>query len=108
MKHLGLIAALIVGFVGSASAEYVNGHYRKNGTYVQGYNRSDRDSSPYNNYSYPGNTNPYTGKTATGNEDTYLYNYYQKSSPNTSYGYEYPTIEAPRVPTYNPYSGTYE
>ena len=59
---------------------YVNGYYRSNGTYVDSYWRSDADSSPYNNYSYPGNTNPYTGKTATGSSSSYFNNYYDSSN----------------------------
>lgn len=63
--------------VGSLAAfavadERVTGYTRKNGTYVQPHYRSSPDGSPYNNYSYPGNVNPYTGKQATGNPATYL------------------------------------
>jgi hypothetical protein len=54
---------------------WVNGYYRSNGTYVNGHYRSSPDSNPYNNWSYPGNTNPYTGVKATGNPSTYLNNY---------------------------------
>lgn len=63
----------------------VKGYYKKNGTYVQPHYRSNPDGNPYNNWSYPGNTNPYTGKTATGNLDTYLKNYYNRSSNSSSY-----------------------
>jgi hypothetical protein len=52
--------------------EYVRGYTRKDGTYVQPHHRSDSDGNPYNNYSYPGNVNPHTGKRATGESDTYL------------------------------------
>jgi hypothetical protein len=52
--------------------EYVRGYTRKDGTYVQPHHRSDSDGNRYNNYSYPGNTNPYTGKRAMGDSDTYL------------------------------------
>ncbi len=62
----------------------VKGYYRSNGTYVQPYTRSAPDSNPYNNYSFPGNINPYTGKVATGNPDTYLDNYYNKGSSSGS------------------------
>jgi hypothetical protein len=58
----------------------VKGYYKKDGTYVQPHYRSNPDGNPYNNWSYPGNTNPYTGKTATGDPDTYLKNYYNNSS----------------------------
>ena len=59
-----------------AYAEYVRGYYRSNGTYVQGYNRSDRNATVRDNYSYKGNVNPYTGKTGT--------NYY-RNSPSSEY-----------------------
>lgn len=50
---------------------YVNGYTRKDGTYVVPHYRSDPDSSPYNNYSTQGNTNPYTGK--RGSKSPYDY-----------------------------------
>lgn len=55
---------------------WVRGYYRKDGTYVRGHWRSDPDGNPYNNWSFPGNINPHTGKIATGNPSTYLKNYY--------------------------------
>jgi hypothetical protein len=58
---------------------YVNGHYRKDGTYVQPHQRSRPDGNPHNNYSFPGNVNPNTGKVAPGKTDTYLRNYGQGS-----------------------------
>ena len=63
---------------------WVKGYYRDNGTYVQGYYKTAPDGNPYNNFSYPGNYNPYTGKTATGNPETYLRNYYKKSLSKSS------------------------
>ena len=68
----------------------VKGYYRKDGTYVQPYMRSSPDGNPYNNYSYPGNVNPYTGKVAGGNPDTYLKKYnknYQGDNYSGGYGY---------------------
>lgn len=62
----------------------VNGYYRKDGTYVRPHYRSSPDGNPYNNYSYPGNTNPYTGKVATGSQSTYLRNYYKTYPYNRS------------------------
>jgi Bacterial SH3 domain len=64
----------------SSSDVWVEGYTRKDGTCVQGHWRSAPNRNPYDNYSYPGNTNPYTGKTATGTPDTYLRNYYVKSN----------------------------
>jgi hypothetical protein len=74
----------MVSFSVVNAAVHVNGYYRSNGTYVQPHYRSNPDGNPYNNWSYPGNTNPYTGKTATGNPDTYLQNYYSGSSSGAS------------------------
>ena len=92
-----IVLAFIIPTITFADV-YVNGYYRSNGTYVNGYYRSSPDSSPYNNYSYPGNTNPYTGKTATGNPDTYLNNYYNNSS-GSSYSYPSTTYTAPSTPS---------
>jgi len=57
------------------AAVRVKGYYRKDGTYVSSHYRSNPDGNPYNNWSYPGNVNPYTGKIAPGNPTTYLKNY---------------------------------
>lgn len=79
----------------TAEAVYVRGYYRSNGTYVAPHYRSAPDGIPYNNYSYPGNTNPYTGEVAPGNPNTYLDNYYGNSGSNSYY-----------VPSYG--SGSYD
>ena len=78
----------------------VSGYTRKNGTYVQPHIRSSPNSNPYDNYSFPGNTNPYTGKTSTGNPDTYLDNYYNKRSNNIDYS------NTGLLKDVNPYMGT--
>lgn len=52
----------------------VHGYRRSNGTSVPTHMRTAPDGNPYNNYSYPGNLNPYTGKVAPGNPATYLRN----------------------------------
>ncbi|CAN5685084.1 hypothetical protein BH11PAT2_BH11PAT2_03950 [soil metagenome] len=100
-KILVFLAFLLIIPFTSHAAVHVNGYFKKNGTYVAPYYRSSPDSSPYNNYSYPGNTNPYTGKTATGNADTYLNNYYNRSTGTTNSTY----IPTTYTPTTN--IGTY-
>lgn len=84
LKWLGkmVLAAAVVltASCPSWAAEYVQGYYRSDGTYVQPYRRSDPDGNPFNNYSYPGNLNPNTGEVAPGNPDTYLRNYYEHDS----------------------------
>lgn len=68
-----LICFSVVNF---AEAGWVKGYFRQNGTYVQPYYRSNPDGNPFNNYSYPGNYNPNTGKITPGNPDSYLERYY--------------------------------
>lgn len=66
------------------AATRVRGYYRKDGTYVQPHYRSNPDGNPYNNWSYPGNVNPYTGAVAPGNSGTYLKNYYEGETTQAS------------------------
>jgi len=60
---------------------HVRGYFRSNGTYVAPHMRSAPDGNPYNNWSFPGNVNPYTGKVATGDPLVYLERYYRSRSP---------------------------
>ena len=61
-----------------AFAGYVRGYTRKDGTYVQGYQRSNPNSTVKDNYDYKDNTNPYTGKKGT--------NYYRDNPSSDYYG----------------------
>ncbi len=71
-KLLSLITAVVL-FVVIASATSpkvdavvrVHGYTRSNGTYVQPYYRTNPNSYKYDNYSYHGNYNPYSGKYGT-------------------------------------------
>ena len=72
---------LLVGIAGTAMAGRVGGYYRSNGTYVQPYNRSDSNGTVTDNYSFKGNTNPYTGREGTN---------YNRHSPSSPY-YEGPS-----------------
>ena len=64
MKKLLFAAAfvLVVLCTGAYADTYVNGYYRKDGTYVQGHYKTPNDPYFYNNYSSQGNYNPYNGK----------------------------------------------
>ena len=62
----------------------VRGYYRKDGTYVRPHYRTSPDGNPYNNYSFPGNYNPNTGRITPGNPQTYLDRYYNRSSSSYS------------------------
>jgi len=78
-----LFFVILLPVIGYAQVR-VKGYYRKDGTYVRPHVRSNPDGNPYNNWSYPGNVNPYTGKVATGNPETYLKKY-RKNSNATSH-----------------------
>ena len=65
-------------FASPAFAGRVKGYTKSNGTYVEGYNRSSSNSTVRDNYSYAGNSNPYTGSTGS--------NYYRKSRSSEYYG----------------------
>lgn len=82
------IVITISGLSQTGNAQvYVSGYFKSNGTYVAPYFKSAPDGNPYNNYTYPGNTNPYTGQVASGNPETYLINYYSGSGLNSHTAY---------------------
>ncbi len=76
-KKLLLALLLVLVATSLCFAEWVSGYTRKDGTYVNGYNRSDSNGTVRDNYSYKGNTNPYTGETGS--------NYYRKSRSSQYY-----------------------
>jgi hypothetical protein len=84
IKFFGLFIILLTFSTTGFGQVHVKGYTKSNGTYVEPHTRSSPNSSPYDNYSYPGNTNPYTGKIATGNPDTYIKNNSKNSEPSTS------------------------
>ena len=87
MKVLSIVLVLLALATISFADQSVRGYTRKDGTQVEGYTRSDRDSSYNNNYSTKGNTNPYTGDSGTNsrtyNDRTPEYN--QKNYGNPGY-----------------------
>jgi len=94
-----IVSGSILIYHDSYADVWVNGYYRSNGTYVSGHYRSSPDGNPYNNWSFPGNTNPYTGETAVGNPETYLQNYYGTSN---SYSPSYSIPSYSSFPYYSP------
>jgi hypothetical protein len=66
MKKL-TCALIALAAVSAFADEYVQGYYRRDGTYVQPYHRTTPDGNPFNNYSTQGNVNPYTGQSGTVN-----------------------------------------
>lgn len=68
-KLLVLISALLLTTPAMAQV-HVNGYTRSNGTYVQPYERSAPNYTVQDNYSFRGNSNPYTGSVGT---NTYVH-----------------------------------
>ncbi len=50
---------------GSGGAHHVNGHFKKNGTYVQPHHATNPNHTQRDNYSSKPNVNPYNGKQGT-------------------------------------------
>ena len=69
MKLFSLFFILIFYFSSALADVYVNGYYRKDGTYVQPHHRSDPNNTKDDNWSSKGNKNPYTGEEGTKDPD---------------------------------------
>jgi len=92
LRTCTLSLLLLVLLAQSALAQvWVNGYTRRDGKYVQGHYRSNPNSTVRDNYSYKGNTNPYTGQTGTNR-------YY--NNPTSAYfrGYQMPQVPAYQEP----------
>jgi hypothetical protein len=76
MQKIILAIALSIFSLASFAQTYVNSYTRSDGTQVQGHYRSDSNGTVRDNYSYKGNSNPYTGSKGT--------NRYE-SSPSSEY-----------------------
>lgn len=59
---LGAISAGICSASFYNNSTYVAPYIRKDGTFVSGHYRTNPDGSRFNNWSYYGNVNPYTGE----------------------------------------------
>jgi hypothetical protein len=80
-----ILALAVLAFAGAVQADsYTRGYFRRDGSYVDGYWRTQPDGNRYNNYSTEGNINPYTGRRGYKNpSDTDYY----LGRPNNNYGY---------------------
>lgn len=76
-----LIGLALLAAAPLASADWVKGYIRADGTYVPGYYRSTPNNTTLDNYSTKGNVNPFTGQP----------------------GYVQPNASPPRPPQYQPY-----
>lgn len=71
MTRLLLFILLVTSSVFSFAQVHVRGYYRKNGTYVQPHERTRPNHTVTDNYSYPGNYNPNTGRITGGSTRNY-------------------------------------
>ncbi len=78
MKAVKMLAVIMIGGLVTASRStaqadtFVRSYSRRNGAFVQPHWRSNPDRTLLNNYGFPGNVNPHTGRVARGNVGTYL------------------------------------
>ena len=81
MNKILILTALLVLLPILSEAAEVDGHFRKDGTYVHSYQRSTRDSELYYNYNFSGNYNP-KGRIKPGNPNTSLELYREQQRQN--------------------------
>jgi hypothetical protein len=97
-----IMAALLVSSVAvvsvAAQTTNVKPHIRKDGTFVQGHQRSTPNNTKADNYSTSGNINPYTG--SSGTQDPYPMPSYGTGPTST---YTAPSYNAPKTTTVRPY-----
>lgn len=92
-----LVASIAVGPI-AAQTTNVKPYVRKDGTFVQGHQRSSSNNTAVDNYSSQGNSNPYTGK--SGTQDPYRMPSYDTGSTSS---YRAPSYDAPKTTTVRPY-----
>lgn len=79
MKTLFVGLLIVVSLVTFCCADdFVRGYTRRDGSYVAPHYRSDSNSTVTDNYSFKGNSNPYTGQTGS--------NYYRQSPSSPYFG----------------------
>ena len=95
---VAVVLVLMFCFVGIALARdvWVDGYYRKDGTYVKPHYRSSPNDTARDNRDYKGNINPYTGKKGS--------NYYRDNPTSEYYNPFYKYYKAPSyTPSYPSY-----
>ncbi len=90
LKKLLVVAFAVtmaaLGSVKESQADnYVRGHLRSSGSYVNPYYRSNADGNFWNNYSTYPNVNPYTGSVGTHRYPSYSSGRTQYGSPSINY-----------------------
>lgn len=72
---LAVVGVLAAAAPAEAARVHVRGHVRRDGSYVMPHYRTSPDRRPFNNYGFPGNYNPNTGRFSTGSPAQYLLRY---------------------------------
>ena len=65
MKRIAITACLCLLAFASFADEYVNGYFKKDGTYVEGHFKTSPNVTNHDNYSTQYNVNPYTDTTGS-------------------------------------------
>jgi hypothetical protein len=100
LKNLALAAVMLTAAV-SAQAEWVRGHYRSNGTYVNSYYRTPANGTPYDNLSYRGYPSQQPGYVPPRSYG--LDSSWSRPTPLPSYGsYNLKTMPRPYTGGYTP------
>ena len=73
-KIIIIFSILIITSLSVIADTYVKGYTKSDGTSVKGHYRSSPNGTVTDNYSYYGNTNPYTGKTGSNKYKNYYSN----------------------------------
>ena len=102
---IALAAALCLS-TAAVAADRVDGHFRRDGTYVAPHYRTSPNETKLDNYSTQGNYNPYTGQTGSRNVDSNPYNA-PRQPTYTQPSYTPPPAYNPSQTAPNPYSNPY-
>ena len=89
MRTVLVAAALVCAGFASANAGSVNGYVKRDGTYVAPHYRSGSNGTVTDNYSFKGNSNPYSGSTGSNRYRSDLTSPYFNGVPksNGRYGH---------------------
>ena len=65
MRNIAIATCLWCLAFASFANEYVNGYFKRNGTYVEGHFKTSSNVTNHDNYSTQNNVNPYTDTTGS-------------------------------------------
>jgi hypothetical protein len=98
MRRLLLFSFLFTSSLLTLAQVHVRGYYRSNGTYVQPHERTRPNHTIKDNYSYPGNYNPNTGRITGGSVNTHSST---TPTPKERSQYSPSTSNSPSISTYD-------